>query len=72
MVYTWQFAPGSFLNIVWKDATQDFSNEVEKKYLKNLSNSIGQDNNNNISIKVIYFLDYMKLKKHNSNLPKNS
>ena len=20
MVYTWQFAPGSFLNIVWKDA----------------------------------------------------
>jgi len=30
MVYTWQFAPGSFLNIVWKNATQYVSDKVEK------------------------------------------
>lgn len=64
MVYTWQFAPGSFLNIVWKDATQHFANDVEKGYFRNFSNTISQDNNNNLSLKVIYFLDYLKLKRN--------
>jgi len=64
MVYTWQFAPGSFLNIVWKDAAQYFSDDVESKYFKNLGNTISQDNNNNLSLKVIYFLDYLQLKRH--------
>ncbi|CAN5308024.1 hypothetical protein BH11BAC6_BH11BAC6_04570 [soil metagenome] len=63
MVYTWQFAPGSFLNIVWKNATQNFTDKVEYAYLKNLSNTITQNNNNNFSLKVIYFLDYLKFRK---------
>lgn len=62
MVYTWEFAPGSFLNIVWKNAAQDYSNVVQKQYFKNLSNTIGQNSNNNFSLKIIYFLDYLKLK----------
>jgi hypothetical protein len=62
MVYTWEFAPGSFLNIVWKDAAQDYTTRVEKQYFKNLSNTIGQNSNNNLSIKVIYFFDYLRLK----------
>jgi len=62
MVYTWEFAPGSFLNMVWKNAAQDFSNQVEKQYFKNLGNTISQNSNNNLSLKVIYFLDYLKLK----------
>ena len=69
MVYTWEFAPGSFLNIVWKNAAQDFNNKVEKQYFKNLSNTISQNSNNNLSLKVIYFLDYLKLK---NGLHKNS
>ncbi|MEP6846350.1 MAG: DUF5916 domain-containing protein, partial [Panacibacter sp.] len=64
MVYSWQFAPGSFLNIVWKNATQHFSNEVENQYFKNLANTISEDNNNNFSLKVIYFLDYLSFKNH--------
>ena len=63
MVYTWQFAPGSFLNIVWKNAIYDFDNSVEKNYFKNFGNTISADQNNNISLKVIYFLDYLSLKK---------
>jgi hypothetical protein len=63
MVYTWQFAPGSFINIVWKNAVFDFRNVVENNYFKNLSNTIEADQNNNISLKVIYFLDYLDLKK---------
>jgi len=63
MVYTWQFAPGSFLNIVWKDASFSGNNLVEENYLKNFSNTISADQNNNISLKIIYFLDYLSLKK---------
>jgi Domain of unknown function (DUF5916) len=63
MVYTWQFAPGSFLNLVWKNSIVDFRNEVEGQYFKNLSRTLETDQNNNISLKVIYFLDYLQLKK---------
>lgn len=72
MVYSWQFAPGSFLNIVWKNAVQDFRDDVEPHYFKNFSNTISQDNNNNLSLKVIYFLDYLKFKGHVQNGFKNS
>jgi hypothetical protein len=63
MVYTWQFAPGSFLNIVWKDASQDYTPLVQRNYFKNFGNSITDDSNNNFSIKLIYFLDVLKLRK---------
>jgi hypothetical protein len=63
MTYTWQFAPGSFLNIVWKNAVVDFRDQLERSYFKNFTNTIEADQNNNFSLKVIYFLDYLNLKK---------
>ncbi len=63
MVYTWQFAPGSFLNVVWKNATVHSSNDANVAYLENLQNTLQSDQNNNLSLKVIYFLDYLQLKK---------
>ena len=62
-VFTWQFAPGSFLNLVWKDAAYDFNRTVSEGYFKNFNNTMKADDNNNISVKVIYFLDYLTLKK---------
>lgn len=64
MVYTWEFAPGSFLNLVWKNASEDFSTTVENQYFKNLGNTLNNTNNNNFSLKVIYFLDWLKLQNH--------
>lgn len=64
MTYTWQFAPGSFLNIVWKNSITDFAYQIEKDYFKNFSNTIDANQNNNLSLKVIYFLDYQQLKHH--------
>ena len=63
MVYTWQFAPGSFLNIVWKNAVSEFSNEVEGNDFKNVQNVLATNQNNNISLKVIYFLDYLQIRR---------
>ncbi|HAK79776.1 MAG TPA: hypothetical protein DCM71_23425, partial [Runella sp.] len=53
MVYTWQFAPGSFFNAVWKNATFHSSNLVDERYFDNLQNTLQADQNNNISVKVI-------------------
>jgi hypothetical protein len=62
MVYTWQFAPGSFINIVWKNAVFDFDNTIQSNYFKNFERTMKASENNNISLKVIYFLDYLQLK----------
>jgi hypothetical protein len=62
-VYTWQFAPGSFVNIVWKNFAENFDRTVSRSYFKNFDNTMESDDNNNISLKVIYFLDYLELRK---------
>jgi Domain of unknown function (DUF5916) len=63
MVYTWQFAPGSFLNLVWKNATAHDSDNARVNYFENLGNTLESNQNNNFSVKVIYFLDYLQLKR---------
>ncbi|MBK6992851.1 MAG: carbohydrate binding family 9 domain-containing protein [Chitinophagaceae bacterium] len=62
MVYTWQIAPGSFVNVVWKNAVTDFRQITVDSYFKNLNNTMKIEDNNNISFKIIYFLDYLQLK----------
>lgn len=70
MVFNWQFAQGSFFSIVWKDIGEDFSREFEKNYTNNLGNTISGNQFNSLSVRVIYFLDYLtfknKLKKKNA------
>lgn len=65
-VYTWQFAPGSFLNLVWKKNATTFDGIASYGYFKNFDNTIISPQNNNLSLKVIYFIDYFNLKKHYS------
>jgi hypothetical protein len=62
-VYTLQFAPGSFINIVWKDESFLNNDDVARSYFKNIDRTLSQPQNNNLSIKVIYYLDYLKLRK---------
>lgn len=69
MVYTWQFAQGSFINIVWKDIGENFSRTFEKDYFKNASKTISGDQFTSLSFRVIYFLDYLTLKKRMKKKP---
>lgn len=62
MVYTWQFALGSFINIAWKDASFIYDQRVNSQYYKNLSNTVKAPQENNFSVKIIYYLDYLTLK----------
>lgn len=63
-LFTWQFGPGSFVNIGWKNAIEDFNRDITTGYGKNFRSILDLPQNNNFSLKVIYFLDYLQLKKH--------
>ncbi len=65
-VFTWEFAPGSFVNLVWKNSNpvDNFNRITRDGYFKNLGNTLDQAHNNNISFKILYFLDYLQLKSH--------
>ncbi|MDO7852840.1 DUF5916 domain-containing protein [Hymenobacter convexus] len=63
-VYSWWFAPGSQVSIVWKNASASFfeANAATPLYFDNLNNTINTPHNNNVSIKVLYYLDYLALR----------
>lgn len=70
LVYTWQFAQGSFINVVWKAISGSQHGYFVNGYFSNLGKTIngrGYNNDtqfNSFSIKVIYFLDYLTAKNH--------
>lgn len=63
MVYNWQFAQGSFFSIVWKDFGENFSRQFERDYVTNLGKTIDGSHYNSLSVKVIYFLDYLTVRQ---------
>jgi hypothetical protein len=63
MVYSWRFAPGSEFNIVWKNGINTFERDVVNGYFKNVQNTIAAPQNNSLSLKVLYYIDYLQLKK---------
>ncbi len=63
MVYSWWFAPGSEISIVWKNAIHESKDVVVPRYLDNFTNTISSPQNNSLSVKVLYYIDYLTLKK---------
>jgi hypothetical protein len=63
LVYTWQFASGSFLTANWKNNINPPNSAVGENYFFNLSNTITNDQTNIFSIKIIYFLDYLSIEQ---------
>ena len=63
LAYRWIFAPGSEMSVVWKNSIFTESDELEKQYFDNLSNTFKANQTNSFSIRVLYYLDYLYLKK---------
>ena len=61
----WWFAPGSQVSLVWKNAsaTSLLGNEATPLYFDNLANVANTPHNNNVSIKILYYLDYLNLRR---------
>lgn len=57
LIFTWQFAPGSFLNIVYKNALQQDEQNLSLSYFNNLATVFDQGQINSITMKLVYFFD---------------
>ncbi|WP_340152879.1 DUF5916 domain-containing protein [uncultured Marivirga sp.] len=62
-VYSWQIAPGSFVNVVWKDAVQEVNQSVDMNFSDNFRNVLSTMHQQNLSVRLIYFLDYTQIKR---------
>jgi hypothetical protein len=61
--YSWQFAPGSMMTVVWKQTIYDENGQVGKNFSRNLSDTWRAPQTNSLSVRILYFLDYLDVKK---------
>jgi hypothetical protein len=59
----WRFAPGSQLSLVWKNAIDNEDNMLINHWTNNVEESFNLAQQNSVSLKVIYYLDYLYLRK---------
>ncbi|MGN6601705.1 MAG: DUF5916 domain-containing protein [Ginsengibacter sp.] len=67
MFYTWDFLPGSRITLSWKNAlgADVYLDENEyRTYFKNFNQVLQSPHSNEVSVKVVYYLDYLQLKRH--------
>ncbi len=62
MNFRWQFAPGSELNLTWKNSILNSDLYTDIGFNENLKNTFDAPKTNSISLKVLYFIDYFSLK----------
>lgn len=60
--YSWWFAPGSQLSVLYRNYAQEETNIVEKNLNKNLNTVFNANLTNIFSISLRYFIDYNTLK----------
>jgi len=61
--FTWRFAPGSELTLVWKNSILDQDNVIPSGFFKDCRYVFDQPHMNSLSFKAIYYLDYQQLKR---------
>ena len=61
--FIWDFAPGSQISFVWKNAIYMQDDQIDYSFFRNLSNTLSSPAANSFSIRVLYYLDAMYLKK---------
>ena len=63
IAFNWRFAPGSQLSIVLKNGIDNTENELTNHITDNLIKSSNLPQEISLSLKVIYYLDYLYLRK---------
>jgi len=61
--FVWYFAPGSELSIVWKNLINTMGDVIENNYFMNFGDMIDSPQTNSLSFRVLYYLDYLYIKK---------
>jgi hypothetical protein len=63
LIFRWRFAPGSELNVVWKNAILSHGTDPNYDYFNNFGGMFETGQNNQFSIKALYYLDFFTLLK---------
>ena len=63
LTYVWNFAPGSQISLVWKNAINTYNDIIENNYIEDVRTTVRSPASNSFSIKVLYYLDAMYLSK---------
>ena len=63
LTYIWNFAPGSQISIMWKNAINTFDNNIEKGFFRDFRKTITSPASNSFSIRILYYLDALYFKK---------
>ena len=66
LVYSWQFAPGSNLSFAYKNAIETSTDKIRVNLADDFKTTMKAPQLNSFSLKVIYYLDYLYLKKRGS------
>jgi hypothetical protein len=61
MVFSWIFSPGSSFNLVWKNEITSEADNVTGNYFTNFDETFREPQLNNISLKILYYIDYQRL-----------
>lgn len=61
--FSWWFAPGSELVLLYRNVIASIDNTVGGSYLENVDGVLQSPMQNNISLRLTYFLDYHSVKK---------
>jgi hypothetical protein len=61
--FNWQFAPGSSISIVYKNAILKQEKEILYNYFYDVKNTLESPQTNSISLKILYYIDYLNLRK---------
>lgn len=65
LVYSWQFAPGSQLSLVYKNAIENDAVGIARRppFDQNFKRVMNDPQTNSISLRMLYYFDYLYLKK---------
>ena len=63
MSFNWWFAPGSQMSFVWKNAMENYDNTFIQNWTNNIERTFSSLQQNSLSFKIVYYLDYIYLKK---------
>ncbi len=63
LVYSWRFAPGSELSVAYKNLSENMEAENRLGYFQNFDRVTSLPQNNNVSLKILYYVDYLQLVK---------
>ena len=67
LLFDWEFAPGSNLSVVYKNAIIHEESHLVYNFFDNFGNTLDAPQLNSITVKLLYYLDYQSLQRRKRN-----